>query len=112
MASCSSFDSAEGVRRYGMSAPFSPDPVSEWSDDRLPPYVSNGVVALRVPPVPWFGGVSVVNGLAGTHPVAAIECVPTVPYPLAGDLRLNGVWLSQAREQARSIEQRYDFGCG
>src|SRR3954447_19085501 len=99
-------------RRNAMSTLFSPDPVTEWGGDRLPAYVSNGVVALRVPPVPWFGGFSVLNGLSGVHPSAAIECVPTVPYPLSADMRLNGVWLSHAREQSEALDQRYDFGCG
>jgi trehalose/maltose hydrolase-like predicted phosphorylase len=82
------------------------------TDDRLPAYVSNGLVALRVPALPWTGSFAVINGLAGVHPVASVECVPQAPYPLAGDVRLNGVWLSDAREQARAIEQIYDFSCG
>ena len=89
--------------------PYSPDPVTAFSDDHLPAYVSNGVVAVRVPALPWFGGFAVVNGLAGVHAVADIECAPSVPYPLGGDLQLNGVWLSAAREQAKAIEQTYDF---
>jgi protein-glucosylgalactosylhydroxylysine glucosidase len=93
-------------------SPFSPDPVTELADDCLPAYVSNGVVAVRVPALPWFGGFAVVNGLAGVHSVAAVECSPAVPYPLAGDMNVNGVWLSDAREQAEAIEQTYDFENG
>src|SRR6478752_2065451 len=93
-------------------SPYSPDAVEEVADDRLPAYISNGVIGIRVPNVPWWGGFAVLNGLSGVHPSAAIECVPQVPYPLAGDIRLNGVLLSEAPDQAEAIEQRYDFACG
>ena len=78
-------------------SPYSPDAVEEVADDRLPAYISNGVIGIRVPNVPWWGGFAVLNGLSGVHPSAAIECVPQVPYPLAGDIRLNGVLLSRRR---------------
>src|SRR5215203_2885099 len=92
--------------------PYSPDPVTELADDYLPAYISNGVVAVRVPALPWFGGFAVVNGLSGEHSVTAIECAPAVPYPLGGDMRVKGVWLSEAREQAEAIDQTYDFEHG
>jgi Glycosyl hydrolase family 65 central catalytic domain len=95
-----------------VSAPLSPDPVRQLGDDRLPPYVSNGVVALRVPAVSMIGGLAVLNGLAGLDPSERVEATPALPYPLGCDLEVNGVWLSQAPEQARALEQVYDFGCG
>ena len=35
-----------------------------------------------------------VSGLAGEHPERQIEAAAAAPYPLAGDLALNGVWMS------------------
>lgn len=39
---------------------------------------------------------AVLNGVAGMHPVAAVESLPRLPYPLSGDLGVNGVLLSDA----------------
>ena len=38
-----------------MTPPISPAPVRSLAGDRLPAYVSNGVVALRLPSIPWLG---------------------------------------------------------
>src|SRR3954452_6226733 len=95
-----------------LCAPYSPSPVHGTGGDGLPAYLSNGVVGLRVPPLPWLGGFCVLNGLAGVHPVAAIESVPRVPCPIAGDMRVDDVWLSEAMYLTRPVDQRYDFGCG
>ncbi len=92
--------------------PLSPEPVTDVDEDHLPAYVSNGVIALRVPALAWIGGLAVLNGLAGLDPSARVEATPSLPSPLAGDLQLNGVWLSEAPQQAEAIEQRYDFACG
>src|SRR4051812_40513540 len=110
---CRRRTSDSGCNRWcEMSTPMSPGPVRDLADDRLPAYVSNGVVGLRLPQIPWFGGLAVLNGLAGVHPVASIECVPEVPFPLGGDERANGVWLSAARERGRALQQSYDFASG
>jgi hypothetical protein len=98
--------------RQRVDEPFSPSAVKGTDASGLPPYVSNGVVGLRVPTVPWFDSYAVLNGAAGIHPDASIESVPRVPSPLGGDLSLDGVWMSEARHLVRPIEQRYDFGCG
>ena len=62
--------------------------------DQLPAYVSNGVIGLRVPAVPLRPGLAMLNGLAALHPVLGIEYSPEAPYPLAGDLTVGGVRLS------------------
>ena len=95
-----------------MSTPISPAPVTDHRPDYLPPYLSNGVIGLRVRDIPLCTGVAVVNGLAGIDPVAHVECAPYAPYPLGGDLRLGRIWLSDVPRCARLIEQRYDFSCG
>src|SRR6202030_2951345 len=53
-----------------------------------------------------------VNGYSGEHSIGRIEAAAVAPYPCAGDIQLDGVWLSDALEQARAIDQAYDFSCG
>lgn len=95
----------------GPGNPISPAPVGGPGDDNLPAYVANGIIGLRVPPVPWHGTHAVLNGVAGRHPVADVESVPRIPYPLGGDLVLNGVRLSDALPSVELLDQSYDFSC-
>ena len=90
----------------------SPAPVCGPGDDNLPAYVANGIIGLRVPPVPWHGSHAVLNGVAGVDPVAAVESVPRLPYPLGGDLAVNGLLLSDALPNVELLDQTYDFSCG
>jgi trehalose/maltose hydrolase-like predicted phosphorylase len=92
--------------------PISPEPVADDRPDHLPPYLSNGVVGLRVRRVPLRSGLAVVSGLEGEHPVAGITCVPSVPYPLAGDIKVGSALLSHHWENVHDIVQRYDFETG
>jgi trehalose/maltose hydrolase-like predicted phosphorylase len=55
---------------------------------------------------------ALVSGFAGEHPERFIEAAATAPYPLAGDLAINGVWLSDAPNQVGDLEQAYDFATG
>jgi hypothetical protein len=52
------------------------------------------------------------NGLAALHPVLGIEYSPEAPYPLAGDLAVGGVRLSEWPQCVGEPEQRYEFACG
>ena len=52
-----------------------------------------------------------VSGFSGEHPVPLIEAAAVAPYPLAADLQLNGVWLSDASDQVVIGMQKYDFSC-
>src|SRR3954454_19951880 len=94
------------------TVPISPEPVADDRPDHLPPYLSNGVVGLRVRSVPLRAGLAVVSGLEGEHPAAGIACVPSVPYPLAGDIKIGPVWLSHNWENVHDVVQRYDFETG
>ena len=87
----------------------SPPPVLGPGGDQLPAYVSNGVVGLRVLSVPLRPGLAMLNGLAALHPVLGIEYSPEAPYPLAGDLAVGGVRLSEWPHVVSQHEQRYDF---
>ena len=53
-----------------------------------------------------------INGYTGEHPVRRIEAAATAPYPLAGDIQLSGVWMSDAPSQVSEVEQSYDFSTG
>ena len=92
--------------------PLSPAPVTSPGADDLPPYVSNGLIGLRVLDVPLRPGVAMVSGLAGRHPIAQVEAAARAPYPLAGDLALNGVSLRDNPSTSTFREQRYDFARG
>jgi trehalose/maltose hydrolase-like predicted phosphorylase len=95
-----------------LDGPLSPAPAIGGGRFELPAYVSNGVVGLRVGEVPFLHGSAMVSGVSGEDPVMKIEAAARVPYPLAGDISINGVLLSAAGHGVHVIDQRYDFGTG
>ena len=95
-----------------MPHPESPPPITEYRPDFLPAYVSNGVVGLRVREMPLSAGMMLVSGYTGEHPIRRIEAAATAPYPCAGNLKVNGVWLSDMPHLVEVIDQSYDFSCG
>ena len=95
-----------------MTAPINPPPSPGQGDRTLPAYVSNGLVGLRVRPVPLFPGMALVNGYAGEHPERCIEAAAVAPYPLAGDIAVDGVWLSDIPHQVHDLQQAYDCASG
>jgi hypothetical protein len=95
-----------------MDAPISPPPAVGSGRRELPAYLSNGVVGLRVRDAPLAAGMMLISGYTGEHPVRRVEAAATAPYPCAGDLKLNGVALSDVPHLMEAIDQRYDFSCG
>ena len=95
-----------------MSTPISPPPVTSGGSDDLPAYVSNGLIGLRILDIPLLPGVTLVNGYSGLHPVVQVEAAAEAPYPLAGDLEIDGIWLTTAPHQAEFLDQGYDFATG
>jgi trehalose/maltose hydrolase-like predicted phosphorylase len=95
-----------------VSAPLSPPPVRGSAAGELPAYLSNGVIGLRVRDQPLRAGMTLVSGFTGEHPQRHIEAAAVAPYPLAADLRLGNVWLSDAPQQVEIGEQAYDYACG
>jgi hypothetical protein len=77
-----------------------------WHVDasELPAYVSNGLIGLRVLDIPLLPGVTLVNGYVGLHPEVEVEAAAQAPYPLAGDIGIDKVWLRTAPQQARFID--------
>jgi protein-glucosylgalactosylhydroxylysine glucosidase len=95
-----------------MDRPISPPSARGAVGSELPAYVANGVIGLRVREVPLTPGMTLVNGFAGEHPVRRVEAAAVAPYPCAGDLCVDGVWLSDAPHQVEVLDQAYDFSCG
>jgi protein-glucosylgalactosylhydroxylysine glucosidase len=95
-----------------MSSPLSPPPVQGGGRNELPAYVANGVVGLRVREMPLRAGLTLVSGYSGEHPQRRIEAIAVAPYPLAGDIQIAGVWLSDALHSVTITDQAYDFATG
>jgi trehalose/maltose hydrolase-like predicted phosphorylase len=94
------------------SPPLSPPPVTEYRPEYLPAYLSNGLIGLRVGRIPFVDGLCMVSGLVERDPVEDGEGFARAPYPLWGDVVVNGHGLTWHPEQARLVEQVYDFSCG
>src|SRR5579871_190256 len=95
-----------------MKTPISPPRVHGGGRDELPAYVANGVIGLRVREMPLIGGLTLISGYTGEHPERRIEAIAVAPYPLAGDIELAGVWLSDSPHGVTVIDQVYDFEAG
>ena len=95
-----------------MNKPISPPPVRGGGKGLLPAYVANGVVGLRVREMPLAGGQTLLSGYTGEHPERKIEAIAVAPYPVAGDIQLAGVWLSESPHAVTVIDQAYDFESG
>lgn len=95
-----------------MNGPLSPPPVKGAGRRELPAYVSNGLIGLRVREIALSAGMALVNGYAGEHEERRIEAAAVAPYPVAADLALGGIWLSDTLHCVRELEQAYDFSAG
>jgi protein-glucosylgalactosylhydroxylysine glucosidase len=91
------------------TSPISPSPAHGPRNGDLPAYVSNGMIGLRVREMPLQSGMTLVCGLAGEHPDRRIEAAAAAPYPLAADIAVNGVWLSDQPWAVSDLVQTYDF---
>src|SRR3954469_5037341 len=92
-----------------MDGPISPPPVAGGAGNELPAYMSNGVVGLKVRDNPLTPGMTLLSGFSGQHPERKIEAAAFAPYPIAGDICLGGVWMSDASQHVRIVDQAYDF---
>jgi protein-glucosylgalactosylhydroxylysine glucosidase len=92
--------------------PISPPRVHGGGGQELPAYVANGVLGLRVREMPLAGGMTLVSGYTGEHPQRRIEAIAITPYPVAADMQIAGVWLSDSAHGVTIVDQAYDFGAG
>src|SRR5436853_4005176 len=94
------------------NTPISPPALTDPRLDGLLAHLGNGHIGLRVGRIPWLGGLAIVNGFWGHHPKDGIPAFAVAPYPLAGDVRIQGGWASQTPEAVRFVDQRLDFASG
>ena len=92
--------------------PISPPPATGARERDLPAYLSNGLIGLRVRENPLRAGMCLVSGFAGEHHERHVEAAAVAPYPLAGDISADGVWMSDQPELVELIDQAYDFATG
>ena len=95
-----------------MSNPLNPSIVKGSGGKALPAYLANGVVGLRVRDNPLAAGMALLCGYSGLHPEKKLEAAAVAPYPLAANLCINGVWLSDLPHLLTAIDQAYDFSNG
>jgi trehalose/maltose hydrolase-like predicted phosphorylase len=95
-----------------MSNPISPPAARGARGTDLPAYLSNGVIGLRVRENPLQTGMATLAGFVGEHPERGIEALALAPYPLGGDLAVDGVWIGDAPEGVDLIDQAHDFATG
>jgi len=69
-------------------------------------------MGLRVREMPLAAGLTLLSGYSGEHPQRRIEAIAVAPYPVAGDIQLEGVWLSDATHAVTVVDQAYDFETG
>ncbi len=96
----------------GSARPLNPPPLTVLAADRLLAHLGNGHVGLRVGRLPPLDGLAIVNGFWGAHPKDGIPTFAPVPYPLAGDIRIDGLAASETTAAVRFISQRTDFATG
>ena len=104
--------SEDAHETVSLPEPISPPPLLTPAADRLLAYLGNGHLGLRVGRIPLLGGLAIVNGFWGAHPKDGIPTFAPVPYPLAGDLSVDGVRASRVPDAIRFISQESDFATG
>jgi trehalose/maltose hydrolase-like predicted phosphorylase len=62
--------------------------------------------------MPLGAGLTLISGYSGEHPQRRIEAIAVAPYPVAGDIQLAGVWLSDAPYAVTIIDQACEFATG
>ena len=77
-----------------------------------PAYLANGLVGLRIGPIPFPNGTALVNGFCGVSPEMGSEEYADAPYPVGVDFHTGSFWLSTRPDLARFRRQEYDFTCG
>jgi trehalose/maltose hydrolase-like predicted phosphorylase len=95
-----------------MIKPINPPAVTGAGRRELPAYIANGLLGLRVRDLPLSTGMTLLSGYSGEHYERQIEAAAVAPYPIAGDLALDGVWLSDVPHQVSQPRQAYDFSAG
>src|SRR5215470_18403372 len=85
-----------------LAGPISPPSITEYRPEYLPAYVSNGMLGLRIGRIPFVEGLCMVDGLVERDPVEDGEGFARAPYPLWGDVTVDGHGLAGTRNKRRS----------
>lgn len=96
-------------RRGVAASPVSPPEERGSRGADLPAYVSNGLIGLRVRENPLTAGLCIVSGFVGEHHEKRIEAAAAAPYPLAGDIAIDGLWADDQADAVTPEMQSYDF---
>lgn len=91
------------MKTYSLVNPTPGDPLA---------YVANGLIGLRIGPLPFPQGKALLNGYVAHQRFSGLEGYDFVPYPLSTDICLNGTYLSKRPDLASFERQDYDFSCG
>lgn len=59
-----------------------------------------------------MAGVCIVSGFVGEHHEKRIEAAVAGPYPLGGDIAIDGLWAAEQPQSVEPLEQAYDFSTG
>ncbi|RZJ02099.1 MAG: glycoside hydrolase family 65 protein [Brevundimonas sp.] len=94
------------------STPISPPVERGARGAALPAYVSNGLIGLRVRENPLHSGMCIVSGFVGEHHEKRIEAAAAAPYPLSGDIAIDGLWSADQPGSVEPVDQAYDFETG
>ncbi|MBI2191469.1 MAG: glycoside hydrolase family 65 protein [Planctomycetes bacterium] len=97
--------------------------ITVYRNEFQPAYLANGLVGLRVGKIPLLHGIALVNGFVGIHEKEGVEAYAPAPYPIGGDVLLDGVsivgkdLLRKAKPAngpflATFVRQSYDFSTG
>ena len=95
-----------------LPGPINPPPLLSLARDRLLAYLGNGHLGLRVGRIPLLDGLAIVNGFWGSHPKDGIPTVAPAPYPLAGDISVDGIRASESPDAIQFVSQHSDFATG
>ena len=95
-----------------MTDPISPKPLTSPEPERLLAHLGNGLIGLRVGRIPLLDGLAIINGYWGAHPKDGIPTFAPAPYPLGGDIAIDGIRASDHPEALRFVSQASDFGSG
>ncbi len=86
--------------------------IKQYLPDYQPAYVANGLVGLRIGQNPLIDGTALLSGFVGLHDKHAVEAIAPAPYPVGGDIVIDGCPLSARPDLIHFREQIYDFSCG
>ena len=92
--------------------PISPPPLDHLANESLLAFLGNGFLGLRVGRIPLLDGLAIVSGSWGPHPMDGIPAFAPVPYPLAGDITVDGRRVSEMPDAIDFLGQRLDFATG